>query len=584
VRPGRRAVVALAVAAALLLGGAAPAVASWYATQSGPGTGGASAGSVLQAATPTVSLSNKNTVAVSWSSSTLSTGAAVSGYYVARYGSSGALATVQNGCAGALTSTSCTETNVPDGTWTYAVTARFNNWTGPQSAKSAAVVADTTPPVSHFSLTSITGGASLTGTTLYYAGASAGSFRIANALTDAGSGPGGSTDGSINTGGWSNSPQAVTSPTGGPYVTKPYNWTAGTTAQPVDGIVAYDAYGNSVSNNIVFTLDNDVPTGGAISYADGVSSSKTIPVTLASVSDAGSGVASRLLQQAQAPLSSAGCGSYGAYATVVTSPTATQNVTVTAGSCFTFRFIVTDAVGNQLTTTSPSVVQVPTYANTVLSTASLVSQWRLDDAAGSTTAVDTGPAKNNGTWTGSPTLGAAGAIAGDGDTAVQFDGVDDVGKVTRQISDDFSVELWMKSTNGAGTGTNWFNGAGLVDADVSGVAADFGLSLLANGKLAIGTGMPDTSALTTGSYVDGVWHHVVMTRVRSTGVMTLYVDGAQVAQATTGGTQSLTASATLSFGRVQTGSYYTGSLDEIAVYSAALTPAQVLAHYRAGSP
>jgi hypothetical protein len=577
-------VVAVVVVAGLLLGGATPALASWYAVQSGPGTGGASAGSVLQAATPTVSVSGKNTVAVSWSASTLSTGGAVDGYTVSRYSSSGALATVQNGCAGALTSTSCTETGVPDGTWTYTVAGRFHNWTGPQSAKSASVLTDTTPPVSHFGLTSVSGGASLSGTTLYFRGAAAGSFRIVNSLTDAGSGPGGSTDGSISGGGWSNSPAAVTSPAGGPFVTNAYTWTAGTTTQPLDGIYAYDNVGNSVADNIQFTRDDDAPTGGAISYADGVSSSKTIPVTLAAVTDAGSGVASRLLQQAQAPLSSAGaCGAFGAFTTVVASPASTQSVTVTAGSCYTFRSVAADSVGNQLITTSASVVQVPTYANTVLSTASLVSQWRLDDAAGSTTIADTGPAANTGTWSGSPALGAAGAIAGDGDTAVQFDGVDDVGRVARQISDDFTVELWMKSTKGAGTGTSWFSGAGLVDADVAGVNTDFGLSLLANGRIAVGTGSPDTSALSTGSYIDGAWHHVVMTRVKSTGVMTLFVDGAQVAQAT-GGTQSLTGSGTVSFGRVQTGAFFTGSLDEIAFYSAALTPAQVLAHYRAGSP
>ena len=40
---------------------------------------------------------------------------------------------------------------------------------------------------------------------------------------------------------------------------------------------------------------------------------------------------------------------------------------------------------------------------------------------------------NNGDYVGGPTLGNAGAIAGDPNTAAQFDGVNDYGTVARQI-------------------------------------------------------------------------------------------------------------------------------------------------------
>lgn len=54
--------------------------------------------------------------------------------------------------------------------------------------------------------------------------------------------------------------------------------------------------------------------------------------------------------------------------------------------------------------------------------------WRLGEASGVTTA-DASPNGRDGTYVGSPTLGATGLLHGSGDTAVTFDGTDD--RVTR---------------------------------------------------------------------------------------------------------------------------------------------------------
>ena len=53
---------------------------------------------------------------------------------------------------------------------------------------------------------------------------------------------------------------------------------------------------------------------------------------------------------------------------------------------------------------------------------------------------------NNGDYLNGPTLGVAGAITGDSNTAATFDGSNDYATVARQISDDFSIEFWFKST------------------------------------------------------------------------------------------------------------------------------------------
>lgn len=200
-----------------------------------------------------------------------------------------------------------------------------------------------------------------------------------------------------------------------------------------------------------------------------------------------------------------------------------------------------------------------------------------------TTALDSA-GTNNGTCFGGVRLNQPGALVGNSNRGFLFDGSNDYVNVARQISDDFSIEFWFKSTQGIGTGNHWWSGAGLVDAEVGGSTNDFGVSLRADGRVLAGVGNPDTSIQSsTGGFNDGGWHHVVFTRTRSTGALTLYVDGQSEGSAT-GPTQALTAASNISFGRIQTGSfYYAGSLDEVAVYTTALDSATVLDHYRAGT-
>jgi len=192
---------------------------------------------------------------------------------------------------------------------------------------------------------------------------------------------------------------------------------------------------------------------------------------------------------------------------------------------------------------------------------------------------------NHGYYYGGPTAGVAGGIRDDANTAVTFDGVDDCVNVARQISDNLSIEFWFKSTQGIGTGTAWTQGAGMVDADTTGTANDFGVSLRSDGKVVagVGGGGGDTSIVSSVSGTnDGGWHYVVLTRTKGTGEFTLYVDGVSAGTATNN-TASLTATAYLNFGRLASGGNgFAGTLDEVALYDVALDPATITAHYDAG--
>ena len=68
---------------------------------------------------------------------------------------------------------------------------------------------------------------------------------------------------------------------------------------------------------------------------------------------------------------------------------------------------------------------------------------------------------------------------------------------------------------------------------------------------------------------------MVFTRVRATGALALYVDGVAAGTAT-GGTQSLIASSTISLrADPDRDNYLQGSLDEVAIYNAAISAATV---------
>ena len=89
--------------------------------------------------------------------------------------------------------------------------------------------------------------------------------------------------------------------------------------------------------------------------------------------------------------------------------------------------------------------------------------------------------------------------------------------------------------------------------------------------------------MSTSPINDGNWHQCVATRVQSTGVISVYVDGNLEATGI-GNTNSLNASASLVFGQIESGGgYFNGSLDEIEIFNRALGNNEVNALYNNGA-
>jgi len=140
----------LAVAGTVVLTGGV-ALAAW--TIGSIGASGRGAARTLPPGPAATVTASGSTVTVSFTQVTVGVsplGALTGGgYTVKRYSSGGTAQTTGGSCSSTVSgpgsTLSCSETNVPDGTWTYRVTPVLSGWKGGESSRTITV--DTTPPV-----------------------------------------------------------------------------------------------------------------------------------------------------------------------------------------------------------------------------------------------------------------------------------------------------------------------------------------------------------------------------------------------------------------------------------------------------
>ena len=190
----------------------------------------------------------------------------------------------------------------------------------------------------------------------------------------------------------------------------------------------------------------------------------------------------------------------------------------------------------------------------------LRAEYKLEGSAR-----DNGGAQYHGSVAGGVTY-ASGRVDGQ---AATFNGTNGTIQVPSTVDRSFTIACWVRTTATAGSGTQWYQGMGLVDGEVPGVAADFGLSMVSN-RAAFGIGGADTTILSTVGINNGAWHHLASTYNASNGAMRLYVDGIQRGSAT-GPVGARTAPTSLYLGSIRgAGGFFNGSMDEVRIYDSAL--------------
>jgi hypothetical protein len=150
------------------------------------------------------------------------------------------------------------------------------------------------------------------------------------------------------------------------------------------------------------------------------------------------------------------------------------------------------------------------------------------------------------------------------------------------IQDDFTIEAWLKAAGPSPTGTNYWNGNGIVYADINTNANDFGTSIL-NNHFTIGTGNPGGTVQPTlqglTDVTTGQWFHVAATRNEATGELQVYVYGQLEASVVTTNHNPLTAPTLINIGADTIDShYFKGQLDEIRVWNVVRSQNEILSN------
>ncbi|MFE1646131.1 PKD domain-containing protein, partial [Microbacterium sp. P01] len=213
--------------------------------------------------------------------------------------------------------------------------------------------------------------------------------------------------------------------------------------------------------------------------------------------------------------------------------------------------------------------------------------WRLGESAGST-AADSGLDGQTGTYFGSVTKGAAGAVTGVTNTAASLaptktgttwnqTGVTSDKAYTNPTT--FAVEGWFKTNTTTGGKLIGFGNARTGTSS----SYDRHIYMSADGKVNFGVYNGNRVVITSPTaYNNNQWHYVVG-QMSSSG-MQLYIDGVLA-----GSNANTTVNAYNGYWRVGGDSgwdgdtYWKGSIDEVAVYAAPLSASQVLAHFQQGS-
>jgi hypothetical protein len=163
----------------------------------------------------------------------------------------------------------------------------------------------------------------------------------------------------------------------------------------------------------------------------------------------------------------------------------------------------------------------------------LVAYYDFDE--GNVVAPDISGNGNNivlaGNFGGSGPVISSDAVAGAG--SVSFDGgsyLSAPASLLSTLAGSFTISLWVNTTQYFDyQGDYAYNGAGIISADVPGLANDLVPVALTGGQVAFNTGNPqggyDDTINSSATVNDGSWHHVVVCRNQGTGEKDIYIDG-----------------------------------------------------------
>ena len=203
--------------------------------------------------------------------------------------------------------------------------------------------------------------------------------------------------------------------------------------------------------------------------------------------------------------------------------------------------------------------------------------WRLGEASGTTATDETGA--HPGTYVGGPALGIGGAIAGDANTAVSFNGtsqsiaVGDSSAMRFAGTAPFSVEVWFKHTADSQFRRLVGSEDGMTAQGWQLYSQNTSFGFVRKGATADEIG--------SGAGIGAGWHYFVGTYDGTS--MRAFIDGVELPGSPLPSAVQLPATSTFLLAARLGADRFNGTLDEPAIYNYTLTPGQISAHYAAGT-
>jgi hypothetical protein len=217
------------------------------------------------------------------------------------------------------------------------------------------------------------------------------------------------------------------------------------------------------------------------------------------------------------------------------------------------------------------------YAAAVQAIAGLQAYWRNGEASGNL--ADTTVNANTMTAVGTPTYSVAGALPSESNNAISLPQAAGSyftcpSSASTNVGDTFSIVAWIKISS-----------IGIIQEILGRTTNGYGFRIDATGRLLLvkcGNSTDTTSVISTTTMAAGSYHMVVVTKATSTNK--LYIDNIDVTGSVTNQTLSATGLATRMGMNARAVTFpFGGSIDEVALWNVALTPANIAALWTAAT-
>ena len=212
--------------------------------------------------------------------------------------------------------------------------------------------------------------------------------------------------------------------------------------------------------------------------------------------------------------------------------------------------------------------------------ADLIAHWKFDEGKG-------GTIKDSASGIEGKIEGKVSWIKGKHGTALKFDdngsGIIKVDVDPKlNFGDDFSVVFWARTTQVRAKNADWWMGGWIINKDLGGQedVNDWDIANV-DGHLVFVTGNPETDKddllVSTDPIDDGKWHHYALSRVKKSGLNTLYVDGVKNISEEKGPGFHVSNQTAMTIGGHPNGAAhaFAGALDDMAIFTRVITEAEI---------